>query len=215
MSNDFIPPEVFFGVADDGQKAIPATLSFTKVRDVKSPTRGTTHSAGVDLFIPNDLTIEQLHENEMNSLVQASNVNQTGFRIPSHSRILIPAGVHFNIPEGFALIAYNKSGVATKKGLDIGACVVADTVIETNKGKFSAVTLTKEFITNNDILVSAYNFENKTNEFVKFDGFRQTHVAEVYEIEFDDGTKVVCNEVHQVLTNNGWQSVYSESQTDA
>ena len=37
---------------------------------------------------------------------------------------LIPSGIKANVPKGYALIAFNKSGVATKKGLYIGACVV-------------------------------------------------------------------------------------------
>ena len=37
---------------------------------------------------------------------------------------MIPSGIKVNVPEGYALIAFNKSGVATKKGLQVGACVV-------------------------------------------------------------------------------------------
>ena len=38
--------------------------------------------------------------------------------------VCIPSGIKANVPEGFALIAFNKSGVALNKGLDVGACVV-------------------------------------------------------------------------------------------
>lgn len=95
-------------------------LRFVKVRDVKDPHRGTKGSAGIDVFVPNDLTIEQLLE-----IPQNRNILELDgkFHIPSHGRILIPSGLHFEIPDGFALIAYNKSGIATKKGLDIGASV--------------------------------------------------------------------------------------------
>jgi dUTP pyrophosphatase len=43
--------------------------------------------------------------------------------IPSHDRVCIPSGCHFDIEAGFALIANNKSGVATKDGLVFGAAV--------------------------------------------------------------------------------------------
>lgn len=81
-------------------------ITFSKVRDVKSPSRGTSKSAGIDFFIPN-------YWNEGNALYMQPN-----------SSVLIPSGIHVNVPEGYALIAFNKSGVATKKSLYVGACVV-------------------------------------------------------------------------------------------
>ena len=38
--------------------------------------------------------------------------------------ILIPSGVHVKVPNGYALVYMNKSGVASKKHLHVGACVV-------------------------------------------------------------------------------------------
>lgn len=84
-------------------------MKFTKVRDVKSPVRGTKKSAGIDFFIPND-AFADLPE-------------RAAYIFPNEG-IKIPSGVHVKIPEGFALIAMNKSGVATKKGLTVGASVV-------------------------------------------------------------------------------------------
>ena len=37
---------------------------------------------------------------------------------------MIPSGVKARVPEGHALIAFNKSGVAAKKNLLVGACVI-------------------------------------------------------------------------------------------
>lgn len=117
-------------------------LQFTKVRDVKSPTRGTEKSAGIDFYIPqfDDKLVGDLI-NKNPSLfsvphtrwtykvsVPAFNLPKTsdrkGLILMPHERILIPSGIHVKIPSGFALIAFNKSGVASKKGLDILACVV-------------------------------------------------------------------------------------------
>ena len=78
-------------------------MKFLKVRDVKDPSRGTPQSAGIDLFIPNDFTPQFLR--------------------PGDS-ILIPAGLKINVPENHVFIMMNKSGVATKKHLDVGACVI-------------------------------------------------------------------------------------------
>jgi dUTP pyrophosphatase len=78
-------------------------MKFLKIRDVKSPSRGTSKSAGIDLFIPNDFENRTLN--------------------PGDS-ILIPAGLKANVPDNYAFIAFNKSGVATKQSLSVGACVV-------------------------------------------------------------------------------------------
>jgi dUTP pyrophosphatase len=78
-------------------------MKFLKIRDVKSPNRGTSKSAGIDFFIPNDFEEVVLS--------------------PGQS-ILIPSGLKVNIPENLAFIAFNKSGVATKKHLIVGACVI-------------------------------------------------------------------------------------------
>lgn len=81
-------------------------LLFSKVRNVKSPQRANDFDAGIDFFIPNDFNEITLNHGES---------------------ILIPSGIKVNIPHGFALIAFNKSGVASKKNLDIMASVVDET----------------------------------------------------------------------------------------
>ena len=80
-------------------------MKITKTRNVKTPTRGTQGSAGIDFYVPNDYP---------NSLR----------RVEPGERFFIPSGIKANVPEGYALIAFNKSGVALKKGLMVGACVV-------------------------------------------------------------------------------------------
>tara|TARA_R100001377_G_scaffold32169_1_gene17567 strand:+ start:437 stop:877 length:441 start_codon:yes stop_codon:yes gene_type:complete len=79
-------------------------MKITKIKDVKTPTRANSTDAGVDFFIPNDY-------------------NGKTELFPGES-CFIPSGIKVNVPEGYALIAFNKSGVATKKGLHVGACVV-------------------------------------------------------------------------------------------
>ena len=68
------------------------TLRFAKVRDVKSPVRGTSKSAGLDFFVPNSFT----------KIV-----------VKPHTDVLIPSGIVAQIPEGYMLMAENKSGVVT------------------------------------------------------------------------------------------------------
>lgn len=75
---------------------------FTKTRPVKSPTRGTAESAGIDFFVPDDF-------------------QETEVR-PGTS-ILIPSGIKCAYPPNHALILFNKSGIATKYKLTSLACV--------------------------------------------------------------------------------------------
>lgn len=73
------------------------------IRDVKTPTRGTKKSAGIDFYIPEDFP---------------------PFNLKPQESILIPSGIMANIPEGFMLMAANKSGVSTKKSVIVGAGIV-------------------------------------------------------------------------------------------
>ena len=67
-------------------------MKFAKVRDVKSPVRGTAKSAGIDFFVPNDCL---------------------PFRLFPQCDILIPSGIKANIPENMMLMAAEKSGIVT------------------------------------------------------------------------------------------------------
>ena len=71
-------------------------MKISKVRNVKTPSRGTEKSAGIDFFVPDDFDKKLV--------------------FPEGS-ILIPSGIRADVPEGYALIVFNKSGVAVKKVL--------------------------------------------------------------------------------------------------
>lgn len=77
-------------------------MKFIKVRDVKSPTRGTEESAGLDFYIPDDVV---------------------PFRLAPGESINIKSGIKMIIPKGKAGVFFNKSSVGVK-GIFVGACVV-------------------------------------------------------------------------------------------
>lgn len=79
-------------------------MKYCKIRDVKSPIRGTSLSAGIDFFVPNDFPGEH-------------------FLVPGQA-VNVPSGIKAKIPHGYALVFKNKSGVALKKDLQVGACVI-------------------------------------------------------------------------------------------
>lgn len=67
-------------------------MQIAKVRNVKTPERGTSKSAGIDFFIPEDFS---------------------GQMLQPHEDVLIPSGIVALIPDGFMLMAANKSGVSS------------------------------------------------------------------------------------------------------
>lgn len=68
--------------------------------NAKMPTRGTEESAGLDFYTPIDLVIKPRQD------------------------VLVPLGLRMKFPKGWAMIFKEKSGIATKKKIDIGACVI-------------------------------------------------------------------------------------------
>jgi dUTP pyrophosphatase len=77
-------------------------MKISKIKEVKTPTRGTPKSAGIDFYVPQGIAVS----------------------LPPGYSCLMPSGIKANVPAGHALIAFNKSGVAVKKNLHVGACVV-------------------------------------------------------------------------------------------
>lgn len=105
-------------------------VQFTKIRDVKSPNRANTNDAGIDFFIPNyteDFLADLQKKNENNEISYHVDCNKNTLEIilAPHSQILIPSGIKVNIcDKNTYLDANNKSGVATKYRLTVGAKVI-------------------------------------------------------------------------------------------
>lgn len=146
-------------------------MKISKIRDVKTPARGTEKSAGIDFFVPNDFETTQV--------------------LPNQS-IRILSGIKANVPSGYALIAFNKSGIALK-GLQVGACVVGDTYIRTNKGLFKANVLTKEFVTKNDIKILSYNRDTHIYSYEVCDGFRISNITDCIKLTFDNSDEMIIS----------------------
>jgi dUTP pyrophosphatase len=108
-------------------------VHFYLSRDTKMPVRGTNQAAGIDFFIPyyNEEFLKDFREknasaNLIYEVVDGKDRKVLNITIPPHERINIPSGVHSYLePKESALIAANKSGVSTKKGL-VFTCQVID-----------------------------------------------------------------------------------------
>lgn len=104
---------------------------FIKVREVVSPNRANPNDAGLDFYVPTNLTSEDIHsKNELDSGGYDLDIPFSEHFVrhialkPGH-RILIPSGIKGLLePPASMLMAANKSGIATKKGLIFTAEIV-------------------------------------------------------------------------------------------
>ena len=118
-------------------------MQFIKTRDVKSPVRDVKENAGIDFYIPencetfrqaicgkndslhiattdNDSLIKDYIKHNLSYMIYTTGV----IHIAPHRAIIIPTGIKSKFGPELALIANNKSGIATKKQLIFGASVI-------------------------------------------------------------------------------------------
>ena len=88
-------------------------IKFYKLREgAKLPVRAHATDAGMDIFYcPNGDAMTKLYETE-------------DFWIPARESRLISTGIKVEVPEGYMLEIKNKSGIAHKRRLLVGACVI-------------------------------------------------------------------------------------------
>ena len=96
------------------------TFKYFRHGEVKSPSRGTKNSSGIDFYSPIDVTI------------------------PPNSDVLIDSFLSIEIPHGYDLVFHDKSGVATKKKLTTLAKVVDSDYRYPNKIHFHLWNLSNQ-----------------------------------------------------------------------
>lgn len=79
-------------------------LRYSIVGDVKPPVRSTPKSAGIDFYLPRD---QRMH-----------------WTLTPGEDVLIPSGIHVQIPLNHCLVAIEKSGRATRDKLSVGARLI-------------------------------------------------------------------------------------------
>ena len=112
-------------------------MLFTRIREVKSPTKAHPTDAGIDFFVPdakawNDDFKETVKKYSRN--MEYPNPDGTTFdglkfdgnvlEVSPNAHVAIPSGIKTIIPQGLAMMMVNKSGVATKLKLDHSACLI-------------------------------------------------------------------------------------------
>ncbi len=100
-------------------------MKFTIVRNVTTPKRAHDNDAGIDFFVPtfDEDFLKDLHNKNPES-IDKYYVLGGKLSIYPKADVLIPSGIKCELPVNTALIAFNKSGVATKKKLVVGAATV-------------------------------------------------------------------------------------------
>ena len=121
-----------------------SNLRVSLIRKVKPPCRANKADAGIDFFVPEDLSFNvyqcknphavlataynesqnethfvELEYNDINSRYYISEI-----LIHPNERALIPSGVKADIQFGWALVQYEKSGIWINRGLKCGGCVI-------------------------------------------------------------------------------------------
>lgn len=104
-------------------------LKYVKIRKVKSPSRAHSIDAGIDFYVPEDINADvfnakSLITGQYPSYEIDDNSNITKFYLMPGQSALIPSGIKLCVPEGYALVFTNKSGIASKKHLVVGASTV-------------------------------------------------------------------------------------------
>ena len=115
-------------------------MQFIKTRDVKDPVRNVAENAGIDFYIPaycfrfrSDLITKNpgiatpygAFATFWAKLLKKTFITRDGkIYIAPHKDIIIPSGIKSKFGPELALIANNKSGIATKKKLVFGASVI-------------------------------------------------------------------------------------------
>jgi dUTP pyrophosphatase len=106
-------------------------MKVSRIRNVLLPNKSTSAAAGLDIYIPevDESFIEEF--NKFNKYHQDAYLSyppdssrDAEIAIPAGGKVFIPTGLKFNIPSGFALIAFNKGGVSWKQNITFLASVI-------------------------------------------------------------------------------------------
>jgi len=108
-------------------------LKYFSIREVEEPSRGHPTDAGIDFYMPKvtkelceiiEKWTEQNNKESSMYFIDENDEKSSYISIPPRSNLLIPSGIKVEIPFGCMGLFLNKSGVASKKELLIGAQVI-------------------------------------------------------------------------------------------
>lgn len=148
-------------------------IVFQKLTNVKLPNKAHKTDAGIDFYIPYDLNYiikngKSIQIGLVKKETEEGIIEIPAIEIEAGKSILIPMGVKSLFADNYALVFFNRSGIATKKHLLRGACIVD-----------SAYT--------GEIFVNMNNVSSETQYLVPGEKLIQAMLLPVPEIEIKEG----------------------------
>ena len=151
--------------------------------DARMPTYGTPGSACFDLY-----SIE------------------SGWVNPNSPGVF-DTGLSVEIPEGYVMLVYSRSGHGFKNDIRLGNgtgiidCVTADTEIKTVSGWKTI----HDIMENNIVQIYSYNVDTEMEEIDTIKEVWSVGEKDTIHITFDNGEELVCTPTQLVLTTSGWK----------
>jgi len=100
-------------------------LKVEKLTNVELPKKAHSTDAGIDFYLPNDLAYIVKNGKGINTeAYKDGEIIKTAIAIYPNQSVLLPMGVKTEFKPGWALVFFNRSGMATKKHLLRGACII-------------------------------------------------------------------------------------------
>lgn len=105
-------------------------LTVEKLTYVKTPCKAHSTDAGIDFYIPADLQYVVKKGKGIKiglfTTVEEGDIKiqKAAIEIGPHESVLIPMGIKTKFDPNYALVLFNRSGIASKKHLFRGACIV-------------------------------------------------------------------------------------------
>lgn len=100
-------------------------LKIEKLTNVQTPKKAHDTDAGFDFWLPEDLGyIVQNGKNINIEAIKDGDIVRTGIAIYPQKSVLLPMGIKTEFNPGWSLVFFNRSGLASKKHLFRGACIV-------------------------------------------------------------------------------------------
>ena len=100
-------------------------LKVERLTNVRLPNKAHKTDAGIDFYLPEDLNY--IIQNGKGINIEAykdNNIVKTSIAIYPQESVLLPMGIKTEFDKDYALVFFNRSGMATKKHLFRGACIV-------------------------------------------------------------------------------------------
>lgn len=150
-------------------------LKIERVTNVQMPSKAHATDAGLDFFLPADLGYIVREGKDVKIGLYTRKMEPTGDVISStaveigpHESVLLPMGLRVEFPQGYGLVFFNRSGIAAKKHLFRGSCVVDN--------GYSGI-----------LYVNLTNVSNNIQYLLPGDKLIQAMLLPVYDIRVEEG----------------------------